>query len=178
MKKIFVLTCVLLSVLPFVSFCQVRIGLGPEINFPTGNASNLSGIGFGGSLKAEFPVAQKYAITAGSGYNVFIGRKYFGNRIQNTEALPTKLGFKYYPSAEFYLEAQGGAAFHLGGSSKTSFLWSPGFGTYFRTGSANDKIEFGLRYEAWTNTSYSSVNNLKTTSFGFVGLRLGYSFGL
>jgi len=157
---------------------EIRIALAPEINLPTGNASNTSGIGFGGSLKVEFPIADKYAVTANGGYNLFIGKKYFGNRVENIDAIPTKLGFKYYSSPEFYLEAQAGAAFHLGSVSRTSFVWSPGIGTYFRTGNKNNKLDFGLRYEAWTNSSYGSTSNLKTTSFGFIGLKLGYVFGL
>lgn len=178
-KKIFALAFLIILSLTFKARSQqVTLGLSPEINFPTGNASNMSGIGFGGSLKAEFGISDKHAITANGGYNLFIGKRYFGSRTQNIESIPAKLGFKYYPSPDFYVEAQAGAAFHMGGFSKTSFIWSPGFGTRFKTGSANNKIEFGLRYEAWTNTSYNSTANLKTTSFGFIGLKLGYVFGL
>lgn len=157
---------------------QVSIGLFPEINFPTGNASSISGIGFGGSLKAEYEITDKHAVTASGGYNLFIGKKYFGSRVPNIEAIPAKLGFKYYPTPDFYVEAQAGAAFYRSGFSKTSFIWSPGFGTRFKTGSANNKIDFGLRYESWANSSYSSNANLKATSFGFIGLKLGYVFGL
>ncbi|RZJ79787.1 MAG: hypothetical protein EOO47_09700 [Flavobacterium sp.] len=178
MNKILPFIVVFLSISFTVKSQQVKIALAPEINFPTGNASSTSGIGFGGSLKAEFGVADKYAITANGGYNLFIGKKYFGSRIENIDAVPVKLGFKYYSSPEFYLEAQAGAAFHLGSVSRTSFVWSPGIGTYFKTGSSNNLLDFGLRYEAWTNTSYGAVSNLKTTSFGFVGLKLGYVFGL
>lgn len=178
MNKILAFFVIFLANASTVKSQQVKIALAPEINFPTGNASNISGIGFGGSLKAEVGIADKYAITANGGYNLFIGKKYFGSRVENINAIPAKLGFKYYSSPEFYLEAQAGAAFHLGSISRTSFAWSPGIGTYFKTGSANNLLEFGLRYEAWTNASYGSVSNLKTTSFGFVGLKLGYVFGL
>ncbi|WP_113662887.1 hypothetical protein [Pedobacter nanyangensis] len=158
---------------------QISLGLSPEINLPTGNASNVSGIGFGGSFKAEFGINYKYAITANGGYNLFIGKKYIGSRIPSIEAVPAKLGFKYYPTTDFYVEAQAGAAFHIGNSSRTSLVWSPGFGTRFKTGTANHKIEFGLRYEAWGNKSYSSGNtNLKATNFSFIGLKLGYIFAL
>lgn len=157
---------------------RVSLGVSSEVNFPTGNAANISGIGVGAGLKAEFRMSGKYAVTANSAYNIFIGKKYFGNRMQNIQALPTKLGFKYYTTPDFYIEGQMGAAFHLNGNAKTSFIWSPGFGTYFKTANAANKISFGLRYEAWANTSYGAVSSLKTTSFGFVGLKLGYEFGL
>jgi len=157
---------------------QIIIGLAPEINLPTGNASSLSGVGFGGSLKAEIAIAEKYAITANGGYNIFLTKRKLGTKLANMEAIPVKLGLKYYPSSEFYIEGQGGAAIHTGASSRTSFVWSPGIGTYFKAGSSNNKLEFGLRYEAWTNTSYGAVSTLKTTSFSFIGLKLGYVFGL
>ena len=157
---------------------QVKIGLFPEVNLPTGNASSISGVGFGGSLKAEIALAEKYAITANGGYNLFLTKGKLGTKLANIEAVPVKLGFKHYPSPDFYVEGQAGAAFHMGASSRTSFVWSPGFGTYFKTGSSNNKLEFGLRYEAWTNTSYGSISSLKTTSFSFIGLRFGYVFGM
>ncbi|SOD15195.1 hypothetical protein [Pedobacter xixiisoli] len=157
---------------------QVRIGFAPEINLPTGNASSISGIGFGGALKAEIAIAEKYAITANGGYNLFLTKRKLGTKLANIEAIPVKLGFKHYPSQDFYIEGQAGAAFHMGASSRTSFVWSPGLGTYFKTGSSNNKLEFGLRYEAWTNTSYGATSTLKTTSFSFIGLKLGYVFGM
>jgi len=178
-KKFF--TIVFLASLSFVfkvQSQQVSLGLFPEINLPTGNASSISGVGFGASLKAEYEISDKHTITASGAYNVFIGKRYFGSRVPNIESIPAKLGFKYYPSSDFYVEAQAGAAFHQTGFSKTSFIWSPGFGTRFKTGSANNKLDFGLRYESWANSSYSSNANLKATSFGFVGLKLGYVFGL
>lgn len=156
---------------------QISIGFAPEINLPTGNASSLSGVGFGGSLKAEIALSDRYAITANGGYNLFLTKRKLGTRLANIEAIPVKLGFKHYPSSDFYIEGQAGAAFHMGASSRTSFVWSPGLGTYFKTGSSNNKLEFGLRYEAWTNTSYGATSTLKTTSFSFIGLKLGYLFG-
>lgn len=160
---------------------SVKISMAPELNFPTGNASNVSGIGFGAAVKAEIGIATKYAITANGGYTMFVGKKYFGNRIPNIEAVPVKLGFKYYSTPEFYMEAQAGQAFRQDNAAKNSFVWSAGFGTYLKTNGVG-KLDFGLRYEAWSNDSF--VNNAtsnttqKKTSFGFIGLRLGYSFGL
>jgi hypothetical protein len=155
----------------------VRLSLAPELNFPTGNASNVSGIGFGGGLKAEVAVAEKYAVTANGAYNLFIGKKYFGNRTPNIKAVPVKIGLKYYSTPDFYLEGQGGAALRQGDNSKTSFVWSGGIGTLFRT-SGEGKLDFGLRYEAWSGGFNSTVNTVKSSSFGFIGLKLGYLFHL
>lgn len=177
MLRTLLITSILL--LPFLAKAQqVRIGLTPEVNLPTGNASSISGIGFGGTLKAEVSVSEKYAVTVSGGYNLFLTKRILGTKLANIDAIPAKLGFKYYPSSDFYFEGQTGAAFHLGNSSKTSFVWSPGFGTYIKTGNSNNKLDFGIRYEAWTNTSYNASSSLKTTSFAFIGLKLGYVFGL
>ncbi|WP_461788115.1 hypothetical protein [Pedobacter sp.] len=155
----------------------VKISLTPEINFPTGNAASLSGIGFGASLKTEFNISDRYAITASGAYNLFITKNILGYRIENINAVPVKLGFKRYASPDFYLEGQAGAAFRVGSSSGTSFVWSPGFGTLIKT-SGSGKLDFGLRYESWSNASYGSSAIVKTTSFNFIGLKLGYIFGL
>lgn len=157
---------------------QLRLAVAPEFNFPTGNAVNRSAIGFGGALKAEIGIADGYAITGNVGYNIFLTKRIFGNKLANLTAVPVKLGFKYYPSPDFYLEGQAGTAFKTGSSSKNSFAWSPGFGTFIKTGNSTAKLDFGLRYEAWTNAAYNSAANLKTTSFGFIGLKVGYVFGL
>lgn len=179
MKKIFAfLLFIAVSVVFDAQSQQVRLGFAPEINLPTGNASSLSGVGFGGAIKAEIALADRYAITANGGYNLFLTKSKLGTKLANMEAVPVKLGFKHYPSPDFYVEGQAGAAFQIGASSRTSFVWSPGIGTYFKTGSSNNKLEFGLRYEAWTNTSYGAASTLNTTSFSFIGLRFGYIFGL
>lgn len=179
MKKTALILTFILATISFQSKSQqVKLGLVPEINFPTGNASNMSGIGFGGAVKAEIGIAEKYAITATGGYSIFLTKRVLGSRFSNIEAIPVKLGFKHYPSPDFYVEGQAGAAFHLAEGSKTSFVWSPGFGTFIRTGSAGNKLDFGLRYEAWTNASRGATSTFKTTSFGFIGLKLGYVFGL
>lgn len=177
MKRILLVASVLLFA-AFAKAQQVKISLSPEINLPTGNASSISGIGFGGSVKAEVGIAERYAITANGGYNVFLTKRVLGTRLDNIAGVPVKLGLKHYPSPDFYIEGQAGAAFRMGSSSQTSFVWSPGFGTLIKTGSAGNKLEFGLRYEAWTNTSYGATSTLKTTSFSFIGLKLGYVFGL
>lgn len=177
MKKILLVASVLLFA-AFAHAQQVKISLSPEINLPTGNASSISGIGFGASVKAEVAIAERYAITANGAYNVFLTKRVLGSRLDNIVGLPVKLGLKHYPSPDFYIEGQAGAAFRTGSVSATSFAWSPGFGTLIKTGSAGNKLDFGLRYEAWTNTSYGASSTLKTTSFSFIGLKLGYVFGL
>ncbi|MDQ8005524.1 MAG: hypothetical protein REI64_12045 [Pedobacter sp.] len=177
-RKFAVLLFITLSSVVKAQSQQLKITLSPEINVPTGNASSMTGIGFGGSVKAEIGIAERYAITANGGYNIFLTKRVFGTKIANIQGVPVKLGLKHYPSPDFYIEGQAGTAFRMGSSSKTSFVWSPGFGTYFKTGSSENKLEFGLRYEAWTNTSYGATSTLKTTSFSFIGLRLGYVFGL
>ena len=88
--KIIAATLLLISLTLTIQAQQIQIGVAPEINFPTGNASNISGIGIGAALLAELSVSQKYAISASGGYNLFEGKKHFGNRVNNISAVPVK----------------------------------------------------------------------------------------
>ncbi|WP_113639168.1 hypothetical protein [Nubsella zeaxanthinifaciens] len=177
MNRILAVFLILISVGLSTNAQQVKISLAPEVNLPTGNAASLSGIGFGASLKTEFGVSERYAITASGAYNLFITKNILGSKIANINAVPVKLGLKHYASPDFYIEGQAGAAFSVGNTSGTSFVWSPGFGTLIKTGGSG-KLDFGLRYESWANTSYGTNSSLKATSFNFIGLKLGYIFGL
>lgn len=176
-NSISIVLFILMSITVNLRAQQVKVSLASEINLPTGNAASLSGIGFGASLKTEFGVAERYAITASGAYNLFITKNVLGSRIQNINTVPVKLGLKHYASPDFYIEGQAGAAFRVGSSSGTSFVWSPGFGTLIKTGGTG-KLDFGLRYESWSNAGYGSASIVKTTSFNFIGLKLGYFFGL
>lgn len=155
---------------------QSNIGLGGEINFPSGNSSNASAIGLGGYLKAELGLSSKFSLTASGSISNFFGKRFFGAKSPSRAYAPVKAGLKYYTTENFYLEGQLGAAIPLNQGVKTGFAWSPGIGTYLKTRGSDNKIDIGLRYEGWTSTSV--VNSNKTTTFSFIGIRLGYAFGL
>lgn len=167
----------LFLVFGFKAYSQHKnISIGPEINIPSGNASNIVSIGFGGYLKGELGLSQKFSITATGSLTNFLGKKFLGIRSQNLTYLPVRLGVKYYPSENSYFEGQVGSSFPVSGDSKTAFAWSPGLGTFLTTQSGN-KLDFSLRYEAQTTTVQNTQLNKSYSSFGYIGLRFGYVFG-
>jgi len=152
------------------------IDIGAEIGLPSGNFSGLSGIGLGASVKAGFPVAEDFALTLNGGFMNFFGKRNQIFKVQDLTYAPAKAGLKYQSGEHFYIEGQLGAAFPLSQGQKTLFVWSPGIGNQF-TLSGENKLDLGIRYEAWTGKNEVPAIN-KTSSKGFVGIRFAYVFGL
>lgn len=162
----------------FVHAQRRSIVIGSALNFPSGNASNISGIGAGLSLKGEFGISPKYALTTSGSVLGFLGKRYLGPRTPTLYYVPVKAGLKYYTSDDFYLEGQIGASLPLNGNVKSVFIWSPGVGTTLNIRNHQNQIDLGLRYEGWLNTNVLNKDITKNTTFGFFGLSAGYSFGL
>ncbi|RLJ79960.1 hypothetical protein [Pedobacter alluvionis] len=152
------------------------IGVAAEIGLPSGNFSNLSGIGLGASVKADLPVAESFAITLNAGFMNFFGRSNQLFNVQDLTYIPVKAGLKYQLSESFYAEGQLGAALPLNKDQRTLFAWSPGIGNQFKLSGGN-KLDLGIRYEAWTGRNNIAGLN-KSDSKGFVGIRFAYLFGL
>lgn len=157
-----------------------NIGIGPSIYLPSGNSSNISGIGIGGFLKAEVGLSPKFSLTAQGDLAHFIGKRVrvIGTSIQSITAVPVKAGLKYYTGEDFYLEGQLGAAIPVKGTNKTAFAWSPGIGTFVRNKNNSNYLDFGIRYEAWTSASVSATNSGSFASFNYFAIRAGYAFNL
>lgn len=147
-----------------------NIIIGPELNLPSGNSTNQSPLGYGGYLKAEVGLTQKFSITGSGAVVSFLGKKFIGPRTASVSTLPVKAGFKYYTEKNFYFEGQLGAAFPLEGNGTARFAWSPGAGTFIKSRNSNNQLDVGFRYEGWSRTG--------TTTFAFFSLRAGYAFNL
>lgn len=167
LKKITIF-CLLLVIVLSAKAQRSKIVIGPEINLPSGNSTNASSIGFGGYLKGEVGLSQKFSITGSGGIVDFLGKKIYGPRTQSLSYLPVKAGLKYYTDRDFYFEGQLGASFPINGVTKTAFAWSPGAGAFIRSKKNNNQLDIGFRYEGWTTSS----------TFGFFSLRAGYAFNL
>ncbi len=165
--KFLILTFIIFTLLIKVKAQQATIGIGPEVSLPSGNSSNLSSVGFGGFLKGEIYISEKFAFTAQGSLVSFLGKKFFGTKTPTISYVPVKVGLKYYTSIDFYFEGQAGASLPINGKTSTSFAWSPGLGTYIHKRGGNDKFDVGLRYESWTRSK-----------FNFITFRVGYLFGL
>ncbi|MES2418063.1 MAG: hypothetical protein V4541_07720 [Bacteroidota bacterium] len=155
-----------------------NIVIGPEINLPSGNSTNVSGFGMGAYLKGEIGLSEKFSLTANGGVSSFLGKKIYGPRTQTLSYLPLKAGLKYYTDNNFYLEGQLGASFGFNGSEKTALVWSPGIGSFIRSKKSNNQLDLGLRYEGWTSSRILIPSGTNYTTFGFFSLRAGYAFNL
>jgi hypothetical protein len=178
MKRNFLILIILVFTLLKVNAQNVSLSLGSEFNFPSGNSSNISAIGVGGFLKAEIALNEKYAITAMGSLTNFFGRRVFGATSSNLTYVPLKMGFKYYSDESFYLEGQIGASTQLNGNRQTAIAWSPGIGTYIKSRKTQNKLDIGLRYEGWTSNQQFLTSGSRLSTFGFIGLKMGYVFGL
>lgn len=157
-----------------------NVVVGPSIYLPTGNSSNVSGFGLGAYVKAEVGLSPKFSITAQGDYTHFLGKRIrvIGTSIQSITAVPIKGGLKYYTGEDFYLEGQLGVALPVSGTTKTTFAWSPGVGTYLKNKNNSNYIDLGIRYEAWTSASVSSTSGRSLSSFNYFAIRAGYAFNL
>ncbi|WP_157257978.1 hypothetical protein [Pedobacter ginsenosidimutans] len=153
-----------------------NIGIGAEIGLPSGNFVNLSGIGLGASIKADFPIASDFAISLNGGFMNFFGKRNQLFKVQDLTYIPIKAGLKYQLGESFYAEGQLGATLPLNKNQKTLFAWSPGIGNQFKLSGGN-KLDLGIRYEAWTGKNNTTGLNRSDTK-GFVGIRFAYVFGL
>ena len=156
---------------------KFKLSVGPEVAIPTGNSSNISSVGVGGYLKLEQAITQKIAVTETAELTTFFGKKFLGERSQNLNYLPIKLGLKYYPSESFYGEGQAGLAFPINNGNKSNFTWAIGAGSFVKSNNNGAQFDFGLRYQAISNIVRNSFQSDKGTNFSYFALRVGYTLG-
>lgn len=174
MKKLILLT----AVAGFFAFSNVnaqtkdvgmtgtKLGIGADFAFPMGDFGDLTDFGFGGSLAAQFPIANKLSLTGSAGYLNFKSKEIAGVTF-NSSFIPVKAGARFYAAENFYIGAELGASFPTEDGS-TGFAYAPGVGIEFPVAD-NGAIELGARYEGWKYDGGTS---------SFLGLRLAYNFGL
>jgi len=153
------------------------MSFGAEFGLPSGNFTNISGLGLGASVKADFPVATEFSLTLNAGFMNFFGKKNKLINIQDLAYIPIKAGLKYHLNEGLYAEAQLGAAFPLNTGQTRLFVWSPGLGNLFKLRSGN-VLDVGFRYEGWTGENPGSTFLNASTNKGFVALRFAYVFSL
>ncbi|WP_143065562.1 hypothetical protein [Mucilaginibacter sp. OK283] len=151
---------------------KLRLGIGITGGIPTGNAHDGSNFLLGGDARLQYGVSNNVALTLTSGYYNFFAKTYDqvdGTTVKGKDQglIPIKAGVKAFVAENFYLGAEAGVGFetqaHLYGNKDTKLILSPGIGY------ANKSWDIGARYE-----NYSGQSN----SYGFVGLRVAYGFGL
>jgi hypothetical protein len=142
-----------------------RLGFGIEGGIPTGDAHPSSGFELGGSVRLQYDITSAVAITLTSGYNnFFIKNDYRSPGDPSSQGIvPAKLGIKWFFIPKFYVAGEAGAGFETNYGDNTKLILSPAVGW------ANKHWDVGVNY-----TSYSGQSD----SYGSVGLRVAYGFGL
>ncbi len=142
-----------------------RLGIGLEAGIPTGNATDISNFEIGGTGRLEYSASKDFALMLTSGYYNFIGKAVANSDVKypSLGMVPLKVGVKAFLAPSFYVDGEAGAGFDTNYENHTKLIFSPGIGYDAKT------WDIGLRYE-----NYSGQNN----SFGLLGLRVAYDFGL
>ena len=143
-----------------------RLGIGLEAGAPTGTAHTISNFELGGTARLQYDVSNSFAWTLTSGYYNMFGKEVPGlNNVNYVSKgiVPAKIGIKAFFASNLYFGAEAGAAFETHNGSNTKLDLAPSLGW------ANKTVDVGLRYENFSGQS---------DSYGLVGLRIAYGFGL
>ena len=150
---------------------KITLSLGPELSIPFNtNSYNYGHIrdfykdGFGGNLKLELPATPALHFTATAGYVSYAAVRYLyldataappngyvypaDQSINNKpyQFIPLKAGLQYYYSQYLYASAEAGAAIKANTVSKSSFIYSGGFGGVIPFNAVSG-LDIGFRYE-------------------------------
>jgi hypothetical protein len=153
--------------------------IGADGGITTGSFRDSHKSMVGGSIEADFPVADQIYFTANTGYNQFFGvDNVFGTGIKapDINIIPIKLGLKYFPISLLYLQLEAGAAFvtnksTLGFERTSTFIYAPQAGTQIPLGGKN-YLDAGVRWEGCTNFT----ENDGSSRGHFFALRVAYAF--
>ena len=157
----------------------VRISIGPDAGFPVGSLADRYDWNLGGSIQADFPIATGLDVTANAGFNNFFGKDYtvgpVTGKYNDISLIPVKVGLKYFPVENFYVQGEAGASFianknKIGASQSAAFTYAPQIGILFPV-SNNNYIDAGIRYES--NTKFYTNGNTNN----FFAIRVAYAFG-
>jgi len=167
-----------------------HLSIGVDGGIPTGTLSNAYNWNLGGSAQLELPIASQLFFTVNAGYNNIFGKKNYTQSatvgtttvtatgdVQNIQILPAKIGLKFFPVSNFYVQAEGGAGFllnkkDLAYTKSTAFIYAPQVGVLLPL-NASSNLDLGVRYEG--STKYATADN---STINFVGLHVAYSFNL
>jgi opacity protein-like surface antigen len=166
-----------LAIFPFITFAQKGshyLQVSGQAAIPTGRLADIVKTGFGASAKGMYGIGKlPQHLTLEAGYNRFAVKDLPSDASAHYSAIPVYLGYRANLSGVL-LESQAGLSFNrIAGSgpggtasaSQTAFGWSLGAGYVFNS------VELGVRYQ-------SSEKGDDVQKVRFIGIRLGYNFGL
>lgn len=147
---------------------EFKINPGLELGLPMGDFGDATNLGFGATVKGLYGVSDDGQVELTLGYLTFSGKDDWGN----VDIIPIMAGYRH-SFESFYAEGQLGFAnvktkVDLGmlgdvSSSSTEFSWAIGAGYMFNA------FDLSLRYQSVATSG---------SSWGWIGLRVGYSFDL
>jgi len=145
---------------------QASIGL--ETADPTGSVRQGTDFILGGTIRLQYGLSNNFALTLTSGaYHFFpVYKPGTHTRYQSYGQIPIKAGFKTFFAKNIYFGAEAGLAIEEddSGQGPTRLLLSPALGY------ATKHWDVGIHYDRFSSTTQDS--------FGLIGLRLAYGFGL
>lgn len=129
---------------------QKAFSIGLDLAIPT---NSIYSIGFGGSGKAEVPIAGAASLTFTAGYTSLYFKSSLLGSAQSQQPsgfVPLKAGVKYYLSEGFYIEGEAGTSIETNYTKNKLFAFAvaPGFLLPINKNSA---VDLGFRYENWGN---------------------------
>ena len=166
MKKILTVTAFLITALTGKSQNidrdnkGFRIGAGLSLAVPVSNLeTNTIGTGF--DILAQYRLDKNLAVTADAGVTALFA-KY---NIPTTAIIPIRLGIRYFPASAIYLVVKTGLGIYTLGDivSENYAAWSLGAGYLL-----DRRFDVSASYDGYVK---------KGISFGYMAIRIGYSFG-
>ena len=156
----------------------IQLSVGPQANLPIGDFKDAYDWSIGGSVQADFPIVKNdlYAVV-NAGYNNFFAKDNAVLKAKDLGQIPVSAGLKYYfPTTNLYVQGTAGVSFlttksSLGADKSASFLYSPQVGYLFNLGGKN-ALDVAVKFEGDSKIYDGGKAN------NFLGLRVGYNFGL
>jgi len=171
--KLLVIACVATCIAMSANAQNGRLSIGAELGLPMGDFGDLANMGFGGTLRYEYPMGDNVGLTVTAGYLTFSGKEFEilpGTSLKySTNMIPVQAGVKYYFTDQqegLYGMAEIGIhnskADVEGAESTTDLSYAPEVGYHL------ENFDLGLRYQFIATEG-------STTSY--LGLRIAYVLG-
>ncbi len=168
MKRVSILFVTLLMIALAVKSqnANLKVSVGAELSFPTGNFSNTHGFGIGATGQVEFPVQENLSATATGGILFYNGKSITGGtKFTGQTIIPLRVGLKNFFTPGLYGAAQIGLGFFSNFASGTAFAYSPQLGYEFDAKSGKS-FDISLKYDGYA----------KSGSLGAFGIRVAKVF--
>lgn len=182
-KSLIVLFALFIAV--SVNAQNINLSVGGELSMPMGTFGDAAGIGFGGTVRGEYPINDQIVGIADVGYLMWGGETIdlggLGEITTDYSAIPILVGAKYYFDKGFYAIAQVGLhMFTFEATSKITFL-----GSTTESSASVSESKFGAGvgagYELPLGGGALDINvkyQMVADDLSYLGARVAYKFSL